>query len=1101
MLGETWFNKDDPYDLSISGFECDHVFACKSLGAKSGRFSGGVSVYFKSHLKKFISVAGKSEYGLIWIKIDKNILPFDEDAFMCYIYVREQKSLVLRNEEIDYFELLESDIAKFKSLGKIFVTGDFNSRTGQSADLSDHLTYDSYLHVGMNEDIRYSEIPLRMNRDLVLDNYGRRLLDMCKSTGLVIANGRLGADKDTGEFTCVTGRGRSVVDYFLLSFSDFDCVSHFNICDVDEHSDHSGLHICLKLNNTESIFCSTKTTSSPVRKLVWACENQDLFRNTLLNGIEKYNDLIFGLETDSSQVNEVIENFSTLIFEDAYQYFGKSAYIEHNQQKKENISNPWFDNTCKTAKQNFNRAKHEYSRCRIDANRINLTRCRSNLNKAKRRAKAVYKFEEGRRVKNLAKANPKQFWKEIKKFTKRKSKISENLTSDDFFKHFSNVFQTQSEENFDTGEAQNLMLDSPFTEQELKNVILSLKSNKSPGIDGLIGEIFKCSLDIMSPLLVKLFNVIFLQGIYPNTWSEGLITPIHKKSSLDDTNNYRGITLINVLSKIYSHILNNRLLKWASENGKIADCQFGFQKNKSTVDCIFIFHAIISRVLNNGDKLYCCFVDYQKAFDLVNRAFLWQKLIKDGCSKIMIKALQAMYTSIKSCVRYKNRCTKFFNIDSGVKQGDPLSPILFIFFINDILDSTYVDSDDILSINEINLFMLLYADDAVLFAKSPQTLQNMLNKLYEYSSTWDLKVNIEKTKIMIFEKGRKTDVEIYYNNSKLEVVECFKYLGIMFYKNGSWNRTQKCLSEYSSFALHNLNRLFQNITLSNQEKFKLFDCLVGSVLGYASEVWGFHGGPNVERIHTQFCRSLLGVKKSTNLSALYSELGRKPLIIFRKLRIIRYWMKILKTDNILLRNVYNLLLNDAANDITYNGTNWAYQVKGMLDSLGFSHVWDNQTHDEVPYQQIKQRLLDNANQNLLMSINTSTKLNSYCLFKLDTELEQYLNCVTQNKYKYALSRFRLSSHNLAIETGRYVGIPREERLCVFCNMKTIENEFHFLSVCPLYIDLRRKYLPAYYCRWPTMNKFKLLMQNKSRKLINNLSKFIYFAHKRRNTVV
>ena len=100
---------------------------------------------------------------------------------------------------------------------------------------------------------------------------------------------------------------------------------------------------------------------------------------------------------------------------------------------------------------------------------------------------------------------------------------------------------------------------------ELKKVISSLKSNKSPEMDGLTAEIFKSSYDILSPLLLRLFNVVFISGYYPTRCSEGLITPIHKKASLEDANNYRGITLINVLSKIYSHLLNNRLLKWAAD--------------------------------------------------------------------------------------------------------------------------------------------------------------------------------------------------------------------------------------------------------------------------------------------------------------------------------------------------------------------------------------------------------------------------------------------------------------------------------------------------------------------------------------------------------
>lgn len=251
----------------------------------------------------------------------------------------------------------------------------------------------------------------------------------------------------------------------------------------------------------------------------------------------------------------------------------------------------------------------------------------------------------------------------------------------------------------------------------------------------------------------------------------------------------------------------------------------------------------------------------------------------------------------------------------------------------------------------------------------------------------------------------------------------------MFYKNGCWNRTQKTLSEYGPFAMHNLNRLFQNITLSDNEKFKLFDCLVGSELSYACAVWGFHSAPHIERIHTRFCRSLMGVKKSTNLAALYCELDIKPLIVFRKIRIIKYWTKIFHTDNDLLKSIYNMLLNDTNNYITYNGNNWAFQVRSLLDTLRFSYISNNQDIlGNIPYIEIKQRILDSVNQDLLKSINTSTSLQSYCFFfRVDTEYVSYLNFIRPNKYKYALSKFRLSSHNLKIETGRYYGIPREQR--------------------------------------------------------------------------
>ena len=119
--------------------------------------------------------------------------------------------------------------------------------------------------------------------------------------------------------------------------------------------------------------------------------------------------------------------------------------------------------------------------------------------------------------------------------------------------------------------------------------------------------------------------------------------------------------------------------KWATENKKIKHNQFGFQQNKSTVDCIFIFfYSLIAKTLNNNEKLFCTFVDYQKAFN-VDRKSLWYKLLRDGCSTTMVNALKALYNSVQMCV-----LSNFFASYSEVDQLDPLSMILFIFFINDL---------------------------------------------------------------------------------------------------------------------------------------------------------------------------------------------------------------------------------------------------------------------------------------------------------------------------------------------------------------------------------------------------------------------------------
>ena len=110
----------------------------------------------------------------------------------------------------------------------------------------------------------------------------------------------------------------------------------------------------------------------------------------------------------------------------------------------------------------------------------------------------------------------------------------------------------------------------------------------------------------------------------------------------------------------------------------------------------------------------------------------------------MVNALKSMYESVKLCVKNKNKYSDFFTSKDGVKQGDPLSPLLFIFFINDLASELHDADDNDVAINDINIFLLLFADDAVLFSKSPDSLQSMLNKLQEYSLFWKLNVNTQK---------------------------------------------------------------------------------------------------------------------------------------------------------------------------------------------------------------------------------------------------------------------------------------------------------------------------------------------------------------------
>ena len=131
--------------------------------------------------------------------------------------------------------------------------------------------------------------------------------------------------------------------------------------------------------------------------------------------------------------------------------------------------------------------------------------------------------------------------------------------------------------------------------------------------------------------------------------------------------------------------------------------------------------------------------------------------------------------------------------------------------------------------------------------------------------------------------------------------------------------------------------------------------------------------------------------------------------------------------------------------------------------------------------------------NLVLSINNSRRLETYCLFKHTFGFKKYLDFEKDAKFRIALSKFRTSSHDLAIEKGRYINLDRNNRVCNNCNLKLVENEYHFLLICPKYSELRSKYIKLYYYTWPTVQKFSNLMSENSRVIVRNLSKFIYFC--------
>lgn len=157
-------------------------------------------------------------------------------------------------------------------------------------------------------------------------------------------------------------------------------------------------------------------------------------------------------------------------------------------------------------------------------------------------------------------------------------------------------------------------------------------------------------------------------GYFPEEWSEDYI--IHKKGSINEVENFRGITLLSTLGKLFSRVINNRLSEWAEKYYILIEAQAGFRPGMGTVDNFFVLHGLITHFINRGKKLYCCFIDFTKAFDYVVRDNLWFKLVKLGLRGRILNIVKSMYKNVKSKVKMYNMLGNEFFCSLGVRQGE-----------------------------------------------------------------------------------------------------------------------------------------------------------------------------------------------------------------------------------------------------------------------------------------------------------------------------------------------------------------------------------------------------------------------------------------------
>ena len=556
--------------------------------------------------------------------------------------------------------------------------------------------------------------------------------------------------------------------------------------------------------------------------------------------------------------------------------------------------------------------------------------------------------------------------------------------------------------------------------------------------------------------------------------------------------------MLSCISKLFTKIVNNRLVEWADKNEKLYDIQAGFRKGKGTIDNIFVLQCLVDKYLGKEKgRFYSVFVDFSKAFDSVPHCHLFYSLLNGDMHGRTVNVLRNMYSKLKACVQVNNGgLSEEFTCSIGTRQGCMISPFLFIFYLNELIHLMEDNDCQGVYVNEYhaNINMLLYADDLVIVGGHIGRVQKVLNTLAEFCKKWGPQVNMSKTKSMVFRNGGiiKQNEVLYFDGQKLENVSYYKYLGLTMSNRLSWSPAQVTLAAQASKALNIINQVNYNCNYSFKSACDIFDKCVLPVVSYGSEIWGTDVHKSIENVHLKFCKIQLGVGSKTPTPAVLGECRRERIFVACIIKSVKFWLKIISLPvESLLGSCYALNYRQCQ----LGKTNWASKIRDILNGYGFGWIWENQSvPDSVACVSIfSERVKDCEFQRWSSQVCNMSKLGLYCKYKEDKQEELYLSLPIPRRLRRDLARFRTASHNLEVEMGRHNNVSFEDRLCKLCgrsNIFTVEDEFHVVFHCEAYNDIRHVYIDKEILNCANEYSFISLMKTDNSDDIVNFANFI-----------
>ena len=429
----------------------------------------------------------------------------------------------------------------------------------------------------------------------------------------------------------------------------------------------------------------------------------------------------------------------------------------------------------------------------------------------------------------------------------------------------------------------------PMSSDLVCKLLKKLDQAKSKGPDSLGAKILKISAEGISQTITKIINMSIESGTFPNKWKEAKVIPIHKSGALNEKENYRPISILNIISKIYERHLHDTLYSYLSSQNLLHSEQSGFRRFHSCETALLKLVDTWTKAMDEGELNGVLFLDLRKAFDSIDHYILIEKL---KCYNIQPGAIKLYQSYLSNRTQFTVLFSEESNkqvVKSGVPQGSILGPLLFLLFINDM--SLNIDSHTD-----------MYADDSTITVtgKTIQVLEDKLQNGVDNIVYWcrrnNMRINVMKTKVMLITTNRRASMipnkllQVKIKDTYIENVTSHKLLGVIVDNTLSWKQQVLSVQSAASRKLTLLVKIAKYLPIETRKTFYISYIL--SSLLYSVTVWGRCSDiDKLEKLQKRSARILLNIKDvRTNSKSLFIMLGWIPLknMILLKIAVIVY---------------------------------------------------------------------------------------------------------------------------------------------------------------------------------------------------------------------